>query len=680
MQSGKKILLLVAFFGLAFTTLQIAAFAGPICDATCKDLGYTQTYCQFLFCNWNDFTLPGIAGTDCWPQNCCCKGTSYGGAGGQSTTTSTAAGPSGTCNGLNSPTQGWTFKCNGNANCFDCYDQNNNYQGTRCCSPSQSCSGSTQSSWPCGTGSSGTTTATTSTTVSGTDPCNQDGVCWPTTSCDSTQGAVNGFCVKSSFYNQHQSWFQPLGQTTVSGQSVTYSCGPNYCLVANANADGCSNTRGYCYSSDSTSVTGCSGPANTGATQQCQSKNGDTCDSNVAQGATTLDPTTAYGPIRCQQTQTPVTTTTVAGGGGGGIIQTCESLGYHSSCTGNTNCQQVTPAPGLVCCNCVPIDPCATMNCPYGCVNGVCNPPPATTTTTTTTPTSPNPFVINCNPCVVNNQCQCSVSQSDCNSGLLSATNLQNNPLQSPATAIIPISYSINFYPNQTGSVNVTAYCVDPSPRSRANTTTVNVLSQFLTCPSSTLVNTQTTCQVNNCNSGYAQAVENNNLLAQSNFASNPYVINFIPPSTGDVNVTAFCSNPQLPMSAADVKVLTAIGTGTSQPTPPIGTFVSTGFACTQVSGSSWRCTLNYNNNYGSPVFVLFSFSDTSTGIVVQPSQQLSATAGTGSGSAQTTFDCSQVNSGTYKVIWKAYSDDTYTNPISWLRPVTDGVPNVQCQ
>jgi len=747
MHPGSKVLLLLAVFGLAFVSMQLTVSAGPICDFECKTLGFTQAYCGFFSCNFGDITIPDnpyAPTSDCIPWSflrCCCKFSSYGGGTttSTSTSTSTGTGPGGNCPD-NAPSMGWTFKCNGYANCFDCYDTNNAKQGTRCCSPAESCSGTTQSNWPCGTGTgtstsppsgatlsvdktSGSTTDTyvftitfsqfptdsnyplrleystsgsnswktlgSQTTVSalqrngnsisggivpstlgitqagsydfravvgttgspgtgqvtntvtiifsgGADPCNQEGVCWPTTSCDSTQGIINGFCVKSSLYSQHTSWFQPLGTATINGQSYTYSCGPNFCLVANSNDQGCWNVRSYCYSYFDQSPTGCTQAA--ALPQQCQNQGGSVCSSSVVQGSTVVDPQGSYGPIRCQGVQ--ATTTSTA--------------------------PPPPPPP--------PPPPTTTTTTPPITTS-------TTTTTTTTTQTVP-PLAISCNTCIVNSQCQCSIDQSSCGTGFFTVQNAQGNPL--PLTVGNPIPpYTVYFYPNQTGSVNATARCFDPFPGTRTNSVTVPVLNPFLICPSSATVNVQTSCQVNNCNSGYIQAVENNVLLGQSPFTSSPFTLAFTPPSVGTVNVTAFCQGPFIPLTTATIPVVTGTTAPPITQPPVIGTFTGSNFQCSPKIGTKITCSFTYTNKYtnafGQLQDIIVQFNFANNGVVVQNVQGNPVTAGPGTNVAQITFDCSLYNSGVYIVSWKAYADETRTNPIAWSTNSPIPLPQAVC-
>lgn len=307
---------------------------------------------------------------------------------------------------------------------------------------------------------------------------------------------------------------------------------------------------------------------------------------------------------------------------------------------------------------------------------------PITTSTTTTTPTTTLPLIINCNTCIVNSQCQCSIDSSSCNNGFFTAQNVQGSPLSAQIGNFIP-PYQISFNPNQTGSVNVTARCFDPFPGTRANSTTVPVLNQFLICPSSANVNIPTSCQVNNCNSGYIQAVENNALLAQSPFASSPFTLAFTATSVGTVNVTAFCQNPVIPFATATIPVVTGVSPPPITQPPATGTFTGVNFQCSPKIGTQITCSFTYTNKFtnalGQPQDVIVQFNFANNGVVEQNVQGSPVTAGPGTNIAQITFDCSLHNSGTYVVSWKAYADESRTNPIAWSTNSPNPLPEASC-
>jgi len=453
------------------------------------------------------------------------------------------------------------------------------------------------------------------------EPCSQDGVCWPDTTCADFAN-VHGFCVSKSYYDQHQNWFQQLSQT--------YYCGANFCLVANVDNDGCWNTRGFCYTFNSQSPTGCVGPTSAQITQECQNRGGNLCSSTVGSNAAIIDPTTAYHNFAvCQNT---------AG--------TSSSSSSSSSSTSTTVTTTTTASQST------------TTN----------------TMTTTTTPTAPLPLPINCNTCLVNSQCECTVAQSDCTNGVMSVTNKNNNPLPAPNATVVGQPMDLVYYPKQTGSVNVTALCFDPFPKSRGNSTEVPVLNPFIVCPSQGLVNVPLSCQVNNCNSGYVQAVQNNALLGSSSFTSTSFTLTFTAQTVGSVSVSASCNSPPIPLTTVSIPILSGLGTTTT--TAAIGTFTGTNFQCIKLDGS-WQCSFAYNNKAGQDIIVQFSFAN--SGVVAQPPNTPTYTiAGQGSSIAKVTFDCNLNDPGTYVVSWKAYRDETRRNPIAWAAP-SSSLPQVDC-
>ena len=295
----------------------------------------------------------------------------------------------------------------------------------------------------------------------------------------------------------------------------------------------------------------------------------------------------------------------------------------------------------------------------------------SSSTTSTTTPTTPLPLVISCKDCLVNSQCECSISQSDCSSGLWTAKNKVDTPLPHENTTDIP-PYTILFYPNQTGSVNVTARCFDAFPKSRSNSTEVPVLNPFLVCPPSAPVNTPTSCQISNCNSGFANVVQNNVILAGPSFTSSPFSLTFTAPNVGTASITAVCQNPARPSITATVQILGA----TTTTAPPQGIFTGTDFKCVRTDGS-WECSFLYNNKVGQDIIVQFIFAKDGKVETVPPAPK-SNTVGSGSAVTKVTLECSSVDSGNYVVSWKAYRDETKRNPIAWSTPSSE-LPQIDC-
>jgi len=464
---------------------------------------------------------------------------------------------------------------------------------------------------------------------SGGDPCNEDGACAPDDSC-MDQTNINGFCVSLNYYNLHKNYFKAL--------TGSYSCGPNFCLVADTNNDGCYNTRGFCYAYDSTSPTGCRGPntQSNAATQECTSRGGNACSQTLAQGAASIDPSTAYQaqgnyqPVVCQNTQ--------------GTTGTSSSTPGTSSSTPATSSSTSPPTSSST--------------------------SPPTTSSSTTTVTTILPFPLVCSLCSANSACTCSVPSNSCNNGFWSVQNLFGTPLPQLNITTIP-PYIVFYFPNQTGTVNATANCFDAFPNNRSNSTLVTVLNPFLACPQTCDINSQCTCTVNNCNSGLFFAVFNNSVFSFQPFATNPYQASFTQSQTGNVTVISTCDSPQMPSARASIQINSGTITSSTTTTttnssiPPVsGTFSHSNFVCSQ-AGSKWTCTLNYDNEVGQQVFLYFDAY--AAGKIAQTSSSISLT--TGPGQTFTSFDCSSalLSGGSYVVSFKVYQTQTRNNnPIDW--------------
>ncbi len=445
----------------------------------------------------------------------------------------------------------------------------------------------------------------------GTNPCTQPGVCWTAAGtadpCDGSTGLVVGFCVDQSFYAAHTTWFQSLGGGT------RYSCGKNYCLVANANNAGCWGTRGYCYISGGTG-TGCLMVANprtgdaTGTV--CQSHGGNVCSPNPT--GNIVDQQNTYGPWYCSNTgQATASSSTTSS-------TTTTGTGGTTSSTSSTS----------------------------------------STSTTTTTPTI-QPLAITCPTCFANTACSCSIPSNSCGLGGWIVQNLNNNPLPLINITTIP-PYTVYFFPNQTGTVNVTTSCFD-SANPRSNSTTVSVQQPLLVCPQTCAPNSQCSCTVNGCSSGLflATSTLSNAVISVLPFTSNPYTATFNAPSSGSVNVVTTCDNPLLPSAKATIQIGTT--TGTTSPTIPPGAFTHSNFRCLQVA-NKWTCTLNYNNQVGQVASLVYSIFSQN-----KYADAKSVTVGTGSGvSSPVIFDCGIEGSGTYSVSFKVYLTDLRNNAIDW--------------
>jgi len=451
---------------------------------------------------------------------------------------------------------------------------------------------------------------------SGTDPCDTAGQCWPDTSCNDPNN-IQGFCVPRNFYDNHRSWFQELNSP--------YSCGSNFCLVANANDNGCWNTRGFCYSYDRNSLTGCRGSLT--LTDECQSRGGNICSQTAGRNAAIVDPSTAYGPVWCQGT---------------GQTTSSSSSGTSSSSTPPTTSSSTPPTTSS-----------STQ-------------PPTSTSSTTTTPVTIQPLPLSCSLCSANSPCYCSISSSSCNNGFWSVQNLFGTPLPQINITTIP-PYIVYYFPNETGTVNATANCFDIFPNNRSNSTLVTVLNPFLSCPQTCTANAQCTCTLNNCNSGLFLAVFNNSAISIQPFATNPYSAAFIPTQTGNVTAIATCDSPLLPSAKASIQVVSGTTTTSTSTTPTSvvpGSFTHSNFVCTQLE-SKWICTITFNNQLGQQAFLFFDVTQT-TGKLIQSSKPIPMTPGSGV-SQSAVFDCVTIQEqGSYLVSFKVYQTETRNTLVDW--------------
>jgi len=287
-----------------------------------------------------------------------------------------------------------------------------------------------------------------------------------------------------------------------------------------------------------------------------------------------------------------------------------------------------------------------------------------TTTTTTTTPTL-LPLVINCKQCYAKSECSCSIATSDCIEGLWTVSSKEGTPppLTSTISSNIP-PHTVNFTPNTTGKVNVTARCFDAPPKFRSNSTIIDVLNPFLVCQEQGFVNQEVQCTVSNCNSGLYSVTLDTDSLTSGEITSSPFTIKFTSGKIGDAKVSASCSIPSIPIETRTVKILTSLITATTTPLP--GTFTGTGFKCAKIDSNTWECSFLYDNKVGQDVVVQFLFAKTNGEVLATPPAPRHNIASSGNGVAKVIFDCTSVDSGRYTVSWKAYRDELKRNPIAW--------------
>ena len=224
--------------------------------------------------------------------------------------------------------------------------------------------------------------------------------------------------------------------------------------------------------------------------------------------------------------------------------------------------------------------------------------------------------------------------------------------------------YTVYFFPNQTGTVGVTASCFDVFPNNRSNSTTVTVQNPFLVCPTSCIVNSACSCIINNCNSGLFLAVLSNSAFPPQPFSTNPYTATITPTQTGTLTAIATCDNPLLPSTKASISIVGGGNVTTTTTTTIVpNVFTHSGFKCLQ-GGSKWTCTINYNNQVGQPVIVFFDLFNSMRARIDTKSATLSIGSGV---SSPVIFDCGVEGAGTYSVTFKVYGTDSRViPPIDW--------------
>ncbi len=156
--------------------------------------------------------------------------------------------------------------------------------------------------------SDGACVSTTTTTVipQPEDPCSVGGdYCF-------YNGDVSGYCVNKGYYNSHPDWFKSL--------TGNYSCGTYYCCIACSKNDCCWGLRGYCYSFDTSSATGCYGSYEVNENEygyKCGEMSGERCEYETS-GYYLIDSQgePPYGSLKCVastlQTTTTISTTSTS--------------------------------------------------------------------------------------------------------------------------------------------------------------------------------------------------------------------------------------------------------------------------------------------------------------------------------------------------------------------------------
>jgi hypothetical protein len=532
---------------------------------------------------------------------------------------------------------------------------------------------------------------------SGTDPCSQVGACYPTTSCLSSDGSVTSFCIAKSVYDSNKNLFVPL--------SGNYQCGQNTCTVACASDNCCKTIRGNCYEYTTDTNTGCGGYGSSSVASDipdCISAGGNTCANNPPQGATLIDPSSAYGPTKCYNTQGTPTTSTSGSTSQSTSLTTSQSTSLTTSqSTSLTTASGCTE--GSYRCNGNNLERCTNSNwqfaanCQFGCNSGT-NPPSCSSQQCTegtlrcngnnlekctnnlwvlqqscTNGCSNNQcggqaiFAISCGSCEAGLSCSCSLSGT-CNRGNWVLSNQQSTPLtQTLRSAIPPMTF--NYIANDSGTILAEATCADPA---NYNSTTVTVTPKFLTCPSSCNVNTDCTCVAKNCNSGdiyvtNSQGTPIAGTPPSFKITGGNYAATFKATQTGSVDVRAICDDP-LPSKSVKATI-TINGTGTTTVPPISGSFSVSSFSCTQLSGTTgaYKCEIYYNNGLNENVILVYVMTLRSTG-AVKKEGLITFTLPQAQDKTSTNYYCSTLGTGTYYLSWQAYrqSDSLQINPISW--------------
>lgn len=540
----------------------------PCSGITCNDYcsgntRYYSGYCSNGQCMYNSQNCPnGCSNGQCNSQPACQSHDQCS----QACTSLCPANVYGCCYGCN------LGQCsNGNCVCEDATGYcsgNPNYQvGSSC--------------------KSGTTTTTPS-----SEPCNQIG-CYPDLSCSSDN--VQAYCIDKSTYENNQNAFRSL-------DGSTYWCGNNYCTVACAVNQCCWGLRGYCYSSNSNSPTGCSGQTGqidpNSANYYCGQRGGSSC----ATSGNSIDPPGSYGPIRCigsitTSTTSSTTTTTTT-------TTTPQPDIYNFSVLDTSSNKLYCSFNFLSNISYVECPPYATVQSDVGDHNyfvSVSNPSKNISETagnfffSVKNITSLN---INCNECIVNSLCSCSI-QADCTDGKWLISNSEGNPLtSSPIREFIP-PLSINFTPNSTGKVNVTGKCYSPIPSE--NFFIVNITEKFFNCPSSCYKSNDCVCTVKGCNSGLFTASQGNATLASILITSNVASYKFTPTSIDVVNASAICIDPSKPLTSYIIPVYVNATTTTTTTSTTTTTTESTTTTTTEETTETTTTTEEATTETTSP-------------------------------------------------------------------------------
>jgi hypothetical protein len=264
------------------------------------------------------------------------------------------------------------------------------------------------------------------------------------------------------------------------------------------------------------------------------------------------------------------------------------------------------------------------------------------------------PLTFDCSSCEVGSRCECNLAAA-CSEGVWRIKNKEGTtPLPAEISSIIP-PLNVTFYPTSTGKINATVSCYLPIP-TRYNSTTVNVTEKLLTCPSECYKDAECKCTVKGCNSGLFIARQDSATIKSIAITGSPLECPFTPTKIGTVEAVVACENPLRPLVKTTIIVTTSIS----------GAFVGSNFRCVSAA-AGYRCSLDYNNNYGV-AFLVFFFSRPSGEMIYY--NDIPITVGLGSGTKDIDFSCSN-RIGKYFVSWTAFANSDLTNPIpgAWPKP-----------
>ncbi|MFB6076409.1 MAG: PKD domain-containing protein [Candidatus Aenigmatarchaeota archaeon] len=224
---------------------------------------------------------------------------------------------------------------------------------------------------------------------------------------------------------------------------------------------------------------------------------------------------------------------------------------------------------------------------------------------TTTSSTLP-PLDIECEDCEAGMNCDCSISNGECNTGLWI---VRGSAMRIPLVDDYPPE-KVTFKPDKQGEVKALFICFEPRPPQTARARS-NVKQKFISCPEECMTGEKCQCQINNCDNGYIFVRQQEGQpLTDDIFEpfSNCQTCSkgFTPVGPGKVRVTAICESTK--KSAGPLFINISGGTSTTttstlpgQPTtttqPAYSPLNLTCEDCT--AGSDCKCEITDNCEKG---------------------------------------------------------------------------------